>query len=185
MISLGSIKRGMAIVHNGEPYVVTDATHSKQGRAGAVLRAKIKNLKTGSVIETTFQGNDKIEGADLGHKRVQFLYADDLGAHFMDQAYESFSLPRDVAEESLGFLKEGQEIDIMMWERNPVNLKLPPKVDLKVTEAPPAVKGDTANNPGKTVTLETGITVQTPMFVKAGDTVRVNTETGEYVERVA
>ncbi|MBI2050534.1 MAG: elongation factor P [Parcubacteria group bacterium] len=184
MISLGSIKRGMAIVHNGEPYVVTDAAHSKQGRAGAVLRAKLKNLKTGSVVETTFQGNEKIEPADLANKRVQFLYADDLGAHFMDQSYEQFSLPRDVVEDSLGYLKEGQEIDIMVWEHNPVNLKLPPKVDLKVTEAPPAVKGDTANNPAKTVMLETGITVQAPMFVKAGDVVRVNTETGGYVERV-
>lgn len=184
MISLGSIKRGMAIVYNREPYIVTDAAHSKQGRAGAVLRAKIKNLKNGSVIETTFQGNDKIEPADLAHKRVQFLYADEFGAHFMDQSYEQVSLSRGVIEDSLGYLKEGQEIDVLIWEHNPVNIKLPPKVDLKVTEAPPAIKGDTANNPSKTVTLETGISVQTPMFVKVGDVVRVNTETGEYVERV-
>ncbi len=185
MLTLGQLKRGMPIVHEGAPWLIVDVAHSKQGRAGAVVRAKLKNLKTGSVVEITFQGNEKIEPADLKNKRVQFLYADDAGAHFMDQSYEQFSLPRDVVSDSLRYLKEGQEIDIMVWEHNPVHLKLPPKVDLKVTEAPPAVKGDTANNPAKTVTLETGITVQAPMFVKAGDVVRVNTETGAYTERVA
>ncbi|MDP3995352.1 MAG: elongation factor P [bacterium] len=184
MISLGQLKRGMAIVHEDAPWLITDVTHSKQGRAGAVVRTKLKNLKNGGVVEHTFQGNEKVEAADLQYKRVQFLYSDETGAHFMDQAYEQFDLPQEVVEDGLGYLKEGQEADIAVWEHAPVSLKLPPKVELKVTEAPPAVKGDTANNPAKTVVLETGITVQAPMFVKEGDIVRVNTETGEYVERV-
>lgn len=184
MISLGSIKKGLAIVHNNEPYVVTEAGHHKMGRGGAVVRTKLKNLKTGGVVEHTFQGNEKVEAADLEYKRVQFLYSDETGAHFMDQAYEQFNLQHKVVQDSLGYLKEGQEVDISVWQHSPVTLTLPPKVVLEVTEAPPAIKGDTANNPAKTVTLETGITIQAPMFVKQGDMVRVNTETGEYVERV-
>ncbi|OJI07652.1 elongation factor P [bacterium CG10_46_32] len=185
MISLGQLKRGMAIVHEGAPWFITDVAHSKQGRAGAVVRAKLKNLKNGNIVEKTFQGNEKVEPADLQYKTAQFLYKDEIGVHFMDEAYEQFSLGLDVVEESLGYLKEGQEVDIAMWEGNPISIKVPPKVVLTVTEAPPAVKGDTANNPSKTVTLETGITLQVPMFVKEGDNVRVNTEMHTYVERVA
>lgn len=185
MISLGQLKRGMTIVDLGMPWLIVDVAHSKQGRAGAVVRAKLKNLKTGSVVEKTFQGNEKVETADVAYQRAQFLYADESGAHFMDQSFEQFSLGLDVMGESIGYLKEGQEVDIALWEGEPLSVKLPPKVDLRVTEAPPAIKGDTANNPAKTVTLETGITVQAPLFVKEGDVVRINTETRAYVERVA
>ena len=101
----------MAIVHNGEPCVVTDATHSKQGRAGAVVRAKLKNLATGSVVEKTFHGNEKVEPADVAYQRAQFLYKDEIGAHFMDQSYEQFSLGYLVVEASLGYLKEGEAVD--------------------------------------------------------------------------
>jgi len=185
MISLGQLKRGMAIVHEGAPWLITDVTHSKQGRAGAVVRAKLKNLKIGNVVEKTFQGNEKVEPADVAYRRAQFLYHDGAGVYFMDESYEQFSLGLAVMEDSLQYLKEGQEVDIAMWHGSAISIKLPPKVDLRVAEAPPAVKGDTANNPAKTVVLETGITVQAPMFIKEGDIVRVNTETGEYTERVA
>jgi len=184
MISLGQIKKGQTILHNNEPYLVLEASHHKMGRGGAVVKTKLKQLKGDATIEHTFQGNDKVELADLSYKRVQFLYSDETGAHFMDESYEQFSLDLDLAKDSLSYLKDGQNVDIAFWESLPVSIKLPPKVDLKVTESPPAVKGDTANNPSKTITLETGLTVQAPMFVVIGDTIKVNTETSEYVERV-
>ncbi len=183
MISLGQIKKGQTILHNNEPYLVLEAGHHKMGRAGAIVRAKLKQLKGNSIIEHTFQGNDKVELADLGYKRVQFLYTDESGAHFMDEQYEQFSLDRDFAKNDLLYLKEGQAVDVAFWDKNPVSIKLPPKVVLEVAEAPPAVKGDTANNPSKTIVLETGLKVQAPMFVSLGAKVRINTETGEYVER--
>lgn len=183
MLTLGQIKRGTTILYQGEPYVVTDATHSKQGRAGAVLRTKIKNLRNGSVIENTFQGSDKIELAELSYKKCQFLYKDETGVFFMDEAYEQFSLSNEVAAESLPYLCEGQNVEIAFWDNQPIYIKLPPKVDLRVVEAAPAVRGDTATSASKTVKLETGLEVLTPMFVKEGDMLRINTETGEYVER--
>ena len=183
MLTSAQIKKGLIVVHAGEPHLVVDSAHHKMGRGGAVMRTKLKNLKTGSAVDVTYQGNEKAEEAQLQRTQAQFLYRDDLGAHFMDSAFEQFCVGLRLAGESLPFLKEGQEVDISFWEGSPVSIKLPPKVDLKVTEAAPAVKGDTANSPSKTITLETGFTVQSPLFVKQGDVVRVNTETGEYVER--
>lgn len=183
MLTISQIRAGLAIVYQGEPYIVVGASHSKTGRAGAVVRSKLKSLKSGSVLEVTFQGNDKIQPANLAYKKCQFLYQDDLAAYFMDETFEQFSLEHDIAADSLLYLKEGQSVDIAWWNNKAVGLKLPPKVDLLVTEAAPAVRGDTANSPTKIVKLETGLAMAVPMFVKQGDRVRVNTETGEYVER--
>ena len=184
MLSIGQIKRGQAIVYQDEPYIVTDSSHSKQGRAGAVRRAKIKNLRTNNVLEVAFQGNDKIKEADLVYRKSQFLYPDENAVYFMDQNFEQFGLNKDAVEGSLRYLKEGQSVDIAFWGGQPVAIKLPPKVDLLVSEAAPAVRGDTATSASKTVKLETGLEVLTPMFIKEGDRVRINTETGQYVERV-
>jgi len=184
MISLGQLRRGQTILHQSQPYLVVECAHHKMGRGGAVVKTKLKHLKSGNVIEYTFQGNDKIELADLSRKRVQFLYSDGEGAHFMDESYEQFSIDSDIAQGSLQYLKEGQQVDVAYLEKNPVSIQLPPKVELKVIEAPPAVKGDTANNATKIIKLETGLQVQAPLFVALDDIVRINTETGEYVERV-
>ena len=183
MLTPAQIKKGLVIVHEKDPFVVVESSHHKMGRGGAVARVKIKSLKNDSMLEVTYQGNDKIEQADLEYKRVQFLYKDDVGAYFMDKNFEQFSLNSDMAKDSLLYLKDGQEIDIAFFEGNVVSIKLPPKVDLKVLEAPPAVKGDTANNATKLIKLETGLTIQAPLFIDQSDVVRVNTETGEYVER--
>jgi len=184
MLNIGQIKRGAAIVYQGGIYIVADSAHSKKGRAGAVLRTKLKNLQTGSILEVTFQGHDKVDEADLAYRVCQFLYQDELGAFFMDQNFEQFNLEKSLVGDSLPYLKEGQPIDVAFWEQRPIAVKLPPKVDLRVTEAAPTVKGDTATAASKTVKLETGLEVLTPMFVKEGDVVRINTETGQYVERV-
>lgn len=183
MLTIGQIKKGQAIVYQGEPYIVIDSAHSKQGRAGAVLRVKIRNLRANNVLEITFQGNDKIDEADLVYRKCQFLYADDNAVYFMDPNFEQFGLNKDVAEDSLKYLKEGQSVDIAFWQGSPVTLKLPPKVDLLVSEAAPAVRGDTANNASKIVKLETGLEISVPMFIKEGDKIRINTESCAYVER--
>jgi len=183
MISLGQIRVGQTLIYNDEPYLVTYCAHHKMGRGGAVMRTKLKNLKIGSVFEVTFQGNDKVELADLARKKCQYLYKDETGAHFMDDQYEQFSLDTETIADSLQYLKDGESIDVAFWDGKPVTLNLPPKVDLKVVDAPPAVKGDTANNASKKITLETGLEVDAPLFIESGDLVRVNTETGEYVER--
>lgn len=184
MLAISQIRKGIAIVHENEPYLVFDCQHSKMGRAGAVVRAKIKGVKNGKVLEITFQGSDKIEEADLAYKKCQFLYADLSGAYFMDDGFEQFALDREIIGDALSYLKEGQSADIAFYEGQPVQIKLPPKVDLRVVEAPPAVKGDTAGNVSKTIKLETGLEILAPLFIKEGDAVRVNTETGQYVERV-
>lgn len=184
MLTIAQLHKGQTIIYGNEPYLVVDASHSKQGRAGAVVRAKLKNLQTNNALEVTFQGSDKIFPADLAHKKCQYLYQDDSGANFMDEAYEQFNLNQDIVQDSLPYLREGQTVAIAFWEGRPVYINLPPKVELKVVEAAPAVRGDTATSASKTVKLETGLEVLTPMFVKEGDMVRINTETGQYVERV-
>jgi len=184
MISLAQLKKGHTLLLDSHPYIVVEYSHHKMGRGGAVLRTKLKHLKNGNVIEHTFQGNDKIEPANLSFKKAQFLYSDETGAHFMDDQYEQFSLDSEIISGELKYLKEGQNVDIAYLESTPASIKLPPKVDLEVKDAPPAVKGDTANNPSKTIVLETGLKIQVPMFIKQGEIVRVNTETGEYTERI-
>jgi len=184
LISLGQLRKGNAILYSSQPFLVLECAHHKMGRGGAVVRTKLKNLVSGSVVDETFQGNEKIELADISHQRAQYLYHDESGAHFMDEQYEQFSISADAIADQLRFLKDGQEVDVAYIEGKPMSIKLPPKVELKVVDAPPAVKGDTANSATKTITLETGLTVQAPLFVTQDETVRVNTETGEYVERV-
>ena len=183
-ISLGQLRKGAAVVVRGQPHLVLSAEHHKMGRGGAVAGSKLKNLQTGAVIEETFQGNESLSAADLSLKKSPFLYKDGGAVHFMDENYEQFSLSGENVGDDLRYLKEGTTVDIAFWNESPLFIKLPPKVELKVAESPPAVKGDTANSPSKTVILETGLELSAPMFVKEGDIIRVNTETGQYVERV-
>ncbi len=187
MLAFNEIKLGKVVKWNDAPYIITKTEHSKQARAGAVLRVKMKNLLTGAVIENTFQGSDKAEEADLERgQKAQYLYKDEDNAYFMDQeSFEQFGLPTDQIETQLMYLSEGENVLYMSFEGKPVGLDLPPKVTLRVTEAPDGVKGDSAQGRVmKTATLESGYEFQVPLFIKEGDLVKVNTETGEYVERV-
>jgi len=188
MLSMNEIKPGKVIKMDDAPYVVTKTQHSKQARSGAVLRVKMKDLLSGSVLEKTFQGGDKAEEADLERgKRAQFLYKDEEKAYFMDQeSFEQFELPIDQIELQVQFLSDGENVLYMTFEGKPVALDLKPKVDLKVVEAPEGVKGNSAQGRvTKVVKTESGYEVQAPLFIKEGDIIRVNTETGEYVERVS
>jgi elongation factor P len=185
MLTLSEIKLGKLLKFPDGPYVVIRAEHHKMGRGGAVLKTKLKNLITGSVLEKTFQGNDKADEATTEKKKANYLYKDDHEAHFMDnESYEQFSLPIDQVGDSIKFLKDGIDVDIMYYENKAVAVQLPIKLELKVVAAPPGVKGNSAGNVNKQVELETGATINAPMFINEGDMIRVNTETGEYVERV-
>lgn len=184
MLSISDIKKGKKIVLNGKPFLVLADQHSKTGRAGAVLRTKLKNLRDGSIINKTFQGSERAGEASIETKKAQFLYREADTYYFMNnETYEQFELPQEVVGEQSGYLKEGAEIDVYYFEGNPINIQLPIKMDFEVTEAPPGIKGNTADGGSKQVTLETGLQISTPLFVEKGDVVKVNTEKGEYVER--
>lgn len=181
MIGITSIKKGTKIIYDNEPFEVVYDQHSKTGRAGAVLRTKLKNLKTGSIINKTFQGSDKVEPLEVNNRKVQFLYSDKQTYYFMDnQSYEQFELDQEVIGDAVDFLKEGFEIDVFYFKDKPVNINLPIKMAFKVIESPPGIKGNTADGGSKQVVIETGAKINTPLFIKTGDIILVNTETKEY-----
>lgn len=184
MYSMNELKVGTSITHDGAPYTIIRAEHSKQARSGAVLRVKMRNLITGQVLEQTYQGGDTVQAADLENNKVNFLYRDDSGFHFMNNdTYDQFTLTEEVIGNAANYINDGQDVDMMYYEGKPVSVALPPKVTLTVVEAPPGIKGDSASNVTKKVKLETGYEVAVPLFINEGEQIRVNTETGEYVER--
>jgi len=184
MLSLSEIKLGKLIQIAGEPYVVIKAEHHKMGRGGAVLKTKLRNLINGNVLEKTFQGNDKAEEAETEKRKANFMYKDENAAYFMDnESYEQFDLPLEQIGEKVKFLKEGTDVDTLYFENRPVAMDLPVKMKFKVVSAPPGVRGNSAGSVTKQVELETGATIAAPLFIEEGETIVVNTDTGEYVER--
>ena len=185
MYVIAELKRGRAVVVDGEPFLITWNQFSKQGRQGGVMATKLKNLKTGAVIQKTFQGNDKLEPADIGYRKVQFLYGDaNSGYTFMDlTSYEQFELDSDTIGDASQYLVDGGEVDALLFEENPIGINLPPTVELQVKETIPGVKGDTATGGTKPATLSSGLKVNVPLFINEGDTIKVNTDTGEYMSR--
>lgn len=184
---MNDLKRiGTVIKINNEPYVVVESQHSKSARSKACVRTKLKNLITNSTLEKTFNASDRIESADLGRTKASFLYSDGNEAYFMDNnSYEQLALPLDIIGEQINFLKEGENVNVMLYEESPISIILPTKVELKITETEPATRGDTAQGSvSKKAKLETGAIIHVPIFVDQDEIVRVNTETGEYVERV-
>jgi elongation factor P len=184
MLSISNIKTGKNIVLDGDPYSVVYHEHSKTGRAGAVLRTKLKNLKTGAVQEKTFQGADKVEEADMSKSKAQFLYVEDENFTFMDnETFDQFSISQEAIGSAKDYLTEGLEVVMLNFNDLPINVELPVKITLEVTEAPPGIKGDTQSGGDKLVTTETGLQVTTPLFVNTGDKIIVNTERGQYVSK--
>jgi len=184
MLNLNEIKLGKIIKVGEEPYVVLKADHHKMGRGGAVLKVKLRNLINGSVLDKTFQGNDKAEEAATEKKKTDFLYQDKNEAYLMDnETYEQFSLSLDQLGSRSRFLKDGIKVDVLYFSGKPVVIELPVKVELRVVSAPPGVKGNSAGNVTKTVELETGAEINVPMFINEGDVIKINTDTEEYVER--
>ncbi len=184
MLGLTDIKTGRTIIHNGEPYLVLDYLHSMIGRGGAVMRTKLKNLLSGVIIDYTFSGTDKVDEAEMSKSHAQYLYHEGDEYQFMDTAtYDQFFLNQESLGDAIKYLVEGTEVSILNWNERPINIEVPVKVTLTVTDAPPGIKGDSVSGGDKVVTLETGIQITTPLFVKAGDRVIVNTEKGTYVSR--
>lgn len=184
MLNFNQIKTGRVIKANGEPFIIIKTDHHKMGRGGAVLKVKCRNLISGAILEQTYQGAEKAEEADTETKKANFMYKDKDEAYFMDNAsYEQFNLPLEELGEQISFLKDGVDVDVLYFESRPVSISLPIKMEFKVTSAPPGVKGNSAGNVNKQVEIETGAKVNVPMFIDEGDVIRINTDTGEYVER--
>lgn len=184
MLTINDIKLGTVITHDSQPYQVIYTQHVKVARGSANLKTKLRNLMTGQNLEVTFSSGDKIEEADLQRSKANFLYNDGNDYYFMDnESYEQFNLNNEAIGIQSDFLKEGMTVDVLIYQGNPLSIKLPVKIDLKVTQSPPGVKGDTAGSATKQVTLETGKQIKVPLFINQGDIVKINTETGEYVER--
>lgn len=187
MIStLNDIKQGMTLLYKGEPHLVLKANFVRMQQRQPVMQTKMRNLVTGKVIEYNFKAGEKVEEADIARQKVNFLYKAGDEFIFMDNTnYEQFSLTKNKIGDKEYFLKEGDEITLISFRHQPIALELPPKIDLKVVSTVEGVKGDTAQGRvTKPATVETGYTLNVPLFVKEGDIIRINTETGEYVERV-
>lgn len=184
--NLNSIKIGLYIIYNGEPFIVMSANFIRMQQRKPVMQTKIKSLVTGKVLAVNFKPGDRIEEAELERSKANFLYKDESSAYFMDnESYEQFQLSLNGVTGKIKFLKDGDGVDIFKFQGKSVSLEISKKVKLKVISAPPAIKGDTASGSVmKEVELENGLKVRTPLFIKEGDSIMVNTDTGEYVERV-
>lgn len=184
MITPGEFRRGMAIELDGDLWSVVEWTHNKTGRGGAITRLKLRNLKSGFTIERTFPASEKFRRAFLERAKVQFLYEEDGLYHFMDQAsFEQFALGRDQLGDDVNYLKDGMEAEVVRYQETPVSIELPVVVDLEVTQTDPGFRGDTATGGTKPAVVETGLRVNVPLFVNIGDRIRVDTRTGQYLER--
>lgn len=185
MIKGGAIEKGMYILFKGDPYLVAEREFVNPGKGAAFTRCKLKNAKTGAVLKETIKTSDNVEPANVYDRDGQYMYVDGESFHFMDaETYDQFEIPASVLADKGLYLKEGDQYRIIMWENDPIDVIIPMKMVFEVTDAPDAVKGDTVTGATKTVVVDTGLSVQVPIFIKSGDKIRVNTESGEYVERV-
>src|SRR3989338_5416907 len=186
MLEYSEIKKGKYIVFEDEPYEVIDSHVFRKQQRKPVNAAKLKSLLTDKIVEHSFHVSDKVREADIGKKEVKYLYTNKGEYWFSeaDDASKRFKLPEELIGQSAKFLKPNILVDAMLFDEKIIGLKLPIKMDLKVIEAHPATKGNTAQGATKTVKLETGVELQVPMFIKEGDMERVNTETGQYTDRV-
>ncbi|MFA4891156.1 MAG: elongation factor P [Candidatus Gracilibacteria bacterium] len=179
------IKKGSAIVLNGNTCLIVSTQFVNPGKGAAFTRAKLKNLRTGQVVESTFKSGEAIEVADVQYKKCQYLYKDGQGYNFMDnETYEQFTLSMEDIAETGQYLKDGTVCYALYIDNNPISIQLPPKMDFKVVSADPGVKGDSASGANKDCEVETGLKVKVPLFIKEGDMIKVNTETGEYDSKV-
>ena len=185
MIDVNELRKGVTFEQGGNLYKVLEYDHHKPGRGKATIRTKVRDLRKGNTLDMTFTSGDRVQDVRLDYHKVQYLYTDGDFYHFMDnETYEQPAIPAAVVGEAAPYLKEGMEVKLTFYGSEPLDIELPVTVDLKVTEAQAAVRGDTATGVTKKVTTETGLEVQVPAFVNAGDTIRVDTRTGQYVTRV-
>ncbi len=186
MLAHTDFKKEIRFILDGQPYEVLESSFVFKGRGSSVVQTKIKNLITGNVISKTLHPGEEFEEAEIEKIKVKFLYSHRERFFFRKEDDPSlrFDLPREIIGEATTFLKPNEIVDGVQFQEKIINIVLPIKVQLKVTEAPPGIKGDRAQGGAKTVTLETGAHINTPLFVEEGDVIEVNTETGEYVRRI-
>ena len=184
MISTSDFKRSLTIELKGEIYSIVDFQHVKPGKGGAFVRTKLKNVKTGLVVDKTFRAGEKMEQAVIDRKTMQYLYGDSNGYHFMNkETYEQISLSKDQISEITDLLKEGNDIDIIFCKGEVIGIELPNFMSLKVIETMPGAKGNTVYGALKPATLETGVIIQVPLFIKEGDVIKIDTRENKYIER--
>ncbi len=184
MYTITELKPGRAITIDGDPYLILTADFSRKSQSKANMQTKLKNLKSGAIIAKNFQGSEKVEPAEVGYRHVQYLYANQGNRAFMDlQTYDQFELSDGMLGDMTKYLIDGMEVDALTYDGTPIGIKLPATVILTVKETSPGLRGDTATGGNKAATLDSGFTLNVPLFVNEGDKIKVNTERGEYVER--
>jgi len=184
-VSTAAFRKGLKIELEGEPYIISDFLHVKPGKGGAFVRTKLKSLVTGNVIDRTFRSGEKVETPALEERNMQYLYQEGEAFHFMDNdTYEQFTLSADHLGEESNFLQENVEVKILFHNGKPIGVELPFFVELTIVRTEPGVRGDTASGGTKPATVETGAVIQVPLFLNEGERIKVDTRTGEYIERV-
>ncbi len=185
-ISTNNFKNGAKIELDGAPYTIVEFQHVKPGKGGAFVRTKLKNLKTGRVLEKTFRAGEKVDAAEVEEKSMQYLYPEGDNFCFMDnQTYEQTFLTAEQLDESRNFLQENTDVKIVFHRGAPIGLELPTFVEMEVVDTDPGMKGDTASGGSKPATLNTGAVVQVPLFINIGDKIRLDTRTGQYMDRTS
>ena len=186
VVSTAEFKKGLKIQFDGAPYTIVDFQHVKPGKGGAFVRTKLKNLRTGKSVDRTYRASERVVEADVEDRTMQYLYAESDGIVCMDtQNYEQITIPLTQVGDAKDYLQENAEISVMLYKGQPISIEIPSFVVAKVVQTDPGVKGDTASGATKPARIETGASVLVPLFIKEGETIRVDTRTGEYVERVA
>ena len=185
MVSAGDFRKGVTIEIDGKVYVIVDFQHVKPGKGAAFVRAKIKNIVTGQVLEQTFNPSDKYENAHIERKEMQYSYNDDGLYYFMDmETYEMIPLNYDIVAEAMKFVKEEMMVTVQSYKGVAFSVEPPNFVELEITETEPGIQGDTSKAGNKPAKLETGFNINVPLFINMGDKIRVDTRTGTYMERV-
>lgn len=185
MYNASDLKKGLRVKIEGDPYQIVEFNFVKPGKGQSLYRCKLKNMLTGSVIDRTYREVDSFEPADMQEKNMQFLYKEGSNYYFMDtETYEQIYMPEEVIGDAKNFMIENLEVRIAVFQERPIGITLPNFIDLVVSEAPPWIKGDTVSGNYKPVLLETGYKIQVPPFVEAGDKIKVDTRTGDYITRV-
>jgi elongation factor P len=184
MLNATDLKNGITFAHYSKPYQVINYSLIKMGRGGATVKVTAKNLLTGSTENISYSSNASVEEVNTSKKKLQYLYKNGDNLVFMDPgSYEQSEIPAKVLSTSAAFLKEGESVDVLFWDDKPISVELAPKVTLAVAECDPGVKGNSATNIYKPAVLENGLRLKVPLFIKQGDKIRVDTRTGEYIER--
>jgi len=184
VIDAGDLRNGSVFERDGQLFVCVGYSHMKMGRGTAQVRARLRNIKTGAITDETFRPEQRFTRARIDKRNMQYLYSDGDQYHFMDTTtYDQVALAEAALGDALRYLKENAEITVLSYEDQPIGVELPTSVELEVTNTDPGFKGDTATGASKPATVETGLALQVPLFVNQGDRIKVDTRTGEYMER--